>query len=198
MRDRDADLDALIDSALKSYADPEQATSPRQIAAVVMARIEATRTRWRSWRWGVIFGLPALASLLIVCIFLIKPHVPGMIAYTPKAIPQLKTNGETKALPLQNRAVLQPGSSSSVSHIREAAVKTHIATEPQQAERVLPKLDVFPTPAPATEEENTLAAFANQSTQADKQAAWNAQQQTAQPLEIAKIHIELLDLKEHN
>ena len=198
MRDRDADLDALIDSALKSYADPEQATSPRQMAAAVMARIEAARARWRSWRWGLIFGIPALASVLIVCVFLVRPHTPGTIAYTPKPIPQITTNGATKASPLQNRAVLQPGSSSSVSHVREAAVKTHIATEPQQAERVLPKLDVFPTPAPATEEENTLAAFANQSTQADKQSAWNAQQQTAQPLEIAKIHIEPLDTKDNN
>lgn len=196
MHDRDAELNALIDAALSDYADSAY-VHLHWITAQVNAGIEKERIRRqrRRWIWWLA-GAPALVCGLIICLFVMRNP------YMRKPMPQqlqsssVEIHSKPEAQLIQNRF----SASSTPEIVRTSKIfgKKQGVSEFKQAERVLPKLDVFPTPAPATGKENALAAFANQSSQAEKQAAWNAQQQTTQPLEIAKIYIAPLEQKEHN
>ena len=196
----DEQMDALIDAALPSYAEPGEIPDARVVAVRVMERARAAERRGRFWWWAVV--VPATACLLVALLGTIwtlrGPRVSG-IAWTPKApavaesrknlVPQrLKpdssrsVDGTAQAPPLQNRFV-----DSGKARVAEAGVPD---------ERRLPKLEVFPTPRPLSPEEQELVAFATETPAKVREQVVEAQKHVSDPIVIADVKIAPLRVAE--
>lgn len=168
-------MDEWMDAALRSYAEPEGTTEPRLAFARLMevARQQQLRRRKLLWLWAVAF--PALVCLALVSMRadwdLHNPRVPE-IAWIPQppvvVRPGLAGAGEKAARPDR------------IHSLRRAAVA--------QQEH-LPKLDVFPTPQPLSQEERALLRFAHNSTTNVQRDVIESQQHWDRPLVIAEVKI---------
>lgn len=185
MPERDDDLDLLIDSALRDYAQPRAGLEQRMFARVSG---HVTRSSWRRWVFAAI-AAPAVATLILLSYLVPKtPHSqPGQMAYTP-ATPAMAPVITVPA----PRAVARSRSSRHIQHIDK------IANRASNSAFSRPKLDVFPTPQPPTHEERALARFVTQAPEADRKALVEAQQRIDQPLNITAIRISPLQLPEVN
>ena len=140
-------LDCELDTALAKYATVEPRTG---LEERVLANLHAEHEQLaqRSW-WGwIVVGTLAVGIIIVAAMLSWKPannagkHHPPIEA--PRAAgTQIARNGETNGTGPRTR---MPGKRSSV-HLR----RTEKAAEP--------KLDVFPSPLPLSEQEKMLASY---------------------------------------
>ncbi len=140
----DTQLDARIDAALHTWAEPPAIPDPRIVALKLLeqAREVDSRPQWSLGRWAI----PAcLAALVLAAVwFLRTPQIPA-VARTPAPPPAVAAT-HPPALPAQRATV--------PAHNRLPRLA---AAKPQS----LPKLPVFPTPTPLSPQEQALVAFAD-------------------------------------
>jgi hypothetical protein len=173
---RSDEIDARIDAALRSYAEPPQMPNSRVVLARVLERARAEKVRpWRWWACLIPVAGCAVAFFVAAIWVLRAPNGP-QIVWTPHP-PGAVNVAITRAQPPPRRRVMR---SNSVPGIEAAAEK-------------LPKLETFPAPAPATAEEQKLVAFAQRGPWAAKQQVVEARQHADDPLEIAELNIQPLD-----
>jgi hypothetical protein len=189
MREND-DLDLLLDSALKTYAD----ASPNDgLEHRVLARIAATRKapepeqaprRWLPWA----IALPLAAGVLLI--FLAAPKAKNSPSQHAQNTLEAKHDPGT---PVQNQPSPAFGSAEPQnpgSRVPRARSLSSVqATETAR----LPKQDVFPTPQPLTSEEQALVVFVARAPQQEREAVAEAQLQIESPISVAAIHIPLLE-----
>jgi hypothetical protein len=175
MREND-DLDLLLDSALKTYAESE--ASPR-LEQRILARIaaepsSAQRSRWLHWA----VALPLAACLLLIVLFVSQHREPSQIAHESSA-------------PSSPVSVLRAEPNPAQVHRGRTRPPLRTASPVLVAGRnaPLPKLDVFPTPQPLTAEERALVVIATQTPVPLRKALVEAQSQPDAPLHIAEINI---------
>jgi hypothetical protein len=192
MRDND-ELDAMLDSALASYAEPgpDAGLEKRILARVSNEAATNARRRWLPWA----FAIPVAACVVVLALFAsgllarhsretLRPgesatraHAPAVIAAQPESLPvRIANRGERMT--------------------RTRASISKAATQPEQnAAGVvpLPKLEVFPTPQPLTPAEQELASYAANAPVPERQSLIEANKQSEAPLRIAAIHIPPLE-----
>lgn len=187
----ETELDRLLDSALKTYAEPEHGLEGRVLSSLaeirVSTRILAPRRRWLYWTAAV----PVAACLLFV--FTVrKPPQPGD-ALRQQAHPPEQTATNHFAQnepPLSTRRMPIPPPRRSTVHALLNADRA--VSKPAS----LPKLDVFPTLQPLSPEEQVLYAFATQVPEEQRQAILDAQKNVDAPLSLAAIRIPPLEVPE--
>ena len=140
------DLDRLLDAALTKYS----AVEPRKgLEERILANLEAERGRtvphgW--WRWGVV---AAVAVLLIALSFALRSgKVP-----TPTVVRQVQPPS-TSSREAETHASKRSPVPARSPHRTAHAVQTRPAVA------AAPKLDVFPSPEPLSEQEQLLAQYA--------------------------------------
>ncbi|MGC2298489.1 MAG: hypothetical protein WA476_06775 [Acidobacteriaceae bacterium] len=193
--------DEWIDAALRSYAEPGEIPEARVVAARVMERARAAQRQRRFWWWVVV--VPATACLLVALAvgtvgMMRRERVPE-IAWVPKA-PGVTVSGKDRT---GAKALVSSGTFT-------ARLKSCPDTKPCRAESGslraksgagmdrafgtrLPKLEVFPTPRPLTEEEQGLMAFTEQATPQVKKQVVEAEKHLGDPIAIAELKIAPLE-----
>ncbi len=172
MPERD-DLDRLLDVALTSYADPGPNSG---LERRVLARISA---RFPRRRRQLIWAMSAVAFVSILLLFVsnglrhIGPH-QGPETGSFIAPPPPSASGKFNISP---RVVVRSG-----MHPRRVARRAL----PKQS--TIPKLDVFPSPAPLSKQEEALVGLLAETPAPQRQhlAVWL---QPAKPIHIAAISI---------
>jgi hypothetical protein len=182
MREND-DLDLLLDSALKTYAESEASPSLEQriLARIAAEPSAAPRLRWLPWA----IALPLAACLLLFALFLSQRHrAPNQTALTPSA-------------PSSPLAALPAAPHPAQAHSARTRPPLHSAPPVLVADRnvPLPKLDVFPTPQPLTLEEQALVVFVARAPENERRAIADTQHLEA-PISVAAIHIPPLESPE--
>ena len=187
------DLDLLLDSALRTYADPgpEPGLNQRVLARLAETRLvekasatSAPRRRWLPWA----IALPLAAALALLFLWLPKTTPP------PPNHAQLAPNSKRStiaAVPAKPPTAM-PAAASRRSVNR---LHPHAHSAPQIAgTQTLPKQDIFPTPQPLTPEEQALIDLAGRTPAKELQALIDAQNQLDKPLSIAAIRIPPIEL----
>ena len=156
-------LDELIDRALAGYCEAPRAGLERR----VLRRMRARRSRWT---WPLVAGLAAAVGGCLV------------VGHWPE------------------RGVIEPHGSMRAGEIAHSTMQKQ---EPKLAPRVpvgrrtvrsvaLPRLAVFPTPAPLTDGERALLALMQQHPNAAREVAARLNA-NLEPIEIAPLEIVPLD-----
>ncbi|MGB6132988.1 MAG: hypothetical protein WBG54_14505 [Acidobacteriaceae bacterium] len=161
-------IEVRIDAALGSYAEPPAAISdPRTAAAAILDRAHVTPTRRPFWIWAI----PA-ACLLALAVGLLwwfhaapAPRIARAVAPAPAGTVPLASAPAPHRLPVR------------------IVRRQHAHPAP------LPKLDVFPTPAPLSPQEQALVAFARTAPPAVQQAVIDDQRSWDQPPNVAGLNI---------
>jgi hypothetical protein len=157
-------VDARIDSALHSYAEPPAAVrDPNIAAAALLDRARRARVRRSFWMWAI----PVAACLLALV---------GLTVWMlrDRQVPQLAS-------------AVSPTPTITAPAPRNAPVRA--ADRSRSRARPLPKLDVFPTPAPLSTQEQALVAFARHAPPAVKQAVIDDQRDWDRPHAVAGLNI---------
>jgi hypothetical protein len=168
-------IDQMIESGLRSYADPPAIPETRLAVAQVMARVtDEQPPRLRRWQWAA----PVAACLVVVFALglvwmLHAPRAP-QIALVPPSPPVASVPSSS-------------GSTSAPVQVHPRRVNRTVARAAK--EQPLPKLDVFPTPEPLSPEEQALVAFAARTPRSVQQQVIAAEQHVADPINIAELTI---------
>ena len=177
MPDGEFDFEHVLDEALATYADPQEAGQPRLLTAHVLAAVEARQRKRRLW-WSLAVAMPVAACLLLAALIL----QPGrnishpQIAYQPATpVAQVKLPRETPQAVVRPQRVHEP--------VRVAALPARN-----------PKLAHFPTPQPLSEQERLLIAFATQVPPSEQEEVIKAQQEAEKPLHISQMEIAPIDI----
>jgi hypothetical protein len=171
MHESEIELDKKIEAALTTYADPAESLNSSALAARVLAAARDKQKGIQWWRWGLAATVPALAVLLIVLYFPAKPKMESVRL--------------TASAPPPHQIMVTPPAKQMVSH-------TVIKSRYVPPSHLQPKLDVFPTPRPLSEQEKLMVAFVQDAPQeAQKQAAQDSE--PIQPITIADLTIPPLD-----
>lgn len=175
MHESEIELDKRIEAALATYADPEASVNPCALAARIVATAHKKQPNISWWQWGLAAAVPALAALLIVLHFPAKPKMEPVRLFASVPPPHQIMTASAPQMPIVSHTVVK---SRYVSR-----------SHPQ------PKLDVFPTPSPLTEQEKLLVAFVQHiSPETQKQVAQDPE--PIQPITIAELKIPPLDSTE--
>lgn len=178
------DFDELLDVVLQEDASTQPRTG---LEARVMARVQADgqrHPRWRFVTWG------AVAAALPVC-------VVALLVW-PRSVPPVQHMKSTPALTVSTvskKADLEP-----VRNERLKTVQAKVLVRPESArvarvDKTLPKLDIFPSPAPvdmfprpvkASEGEHQLAELRSKKV---AEALVALHQEQNEPIQIAAIEI---------
>ena len=181
------ELDLLIDSALRDYAEPRAGLEKRMQARV---SVEAIRPRPR--RWVLAVAAVSGMAVMVLLIYLIpwdlqqRPSQVASLPARPVGAPIVSTSG---AHEIEKAVAPSP---------RGIRRRVQTVNRTQDSATTLPKLDVFPTPQPMTDEEQALVRFFGQVPEADRKALVEAQQHMDEPLNISAIQIPPLQLPEVN
>lgn len=179
----DDELDAKIDAALRSYAEPESIPEPRVITARLLAEVRAQRMRTRRIlvAWLPIAG-GALAVLTLALLWLLRPLEVPRIAFAPQTPP-------TVAPAVLAPAAAAPGRERTTARMIRADAHRPQGSRPEP----LPKLQVFPTPQPLSTQEFKLAAIGAGAAPIARQQVLAAEQHLDDPIRIAALKIRPLE-----
>jgi hypothetical protein len=191
----DRELNLLLDSALKTYAEPNPGLEDRVLSAFAEvrspARVCRTSRLWQVWA----FALP-LAACLLLLVFLVRRAPQPIAGLPPKTQQPLQTAiSPVQGNPsVQHHPVLTRGVSRSSVPAKSGTTGALLTTVP------LPKRDFFPTPQPLTPEEQALYVFATQTPEKQRQAILDAildaRKNDDAPLNLADIRIPPLEMPE--
>ena len=144
-------LDRMLDAALTKYAlvEPREGLEERILANLHAADKQSAPRTW--WHWGFTAALAAV--LLIAAAVMWRWNKP---AHPPLAIdpPTLKQAPVAPEFAIGDRNTEPPTRSLRRSKSRRAPERQAVAAGP--------KLDVFPSPLPLSEQEKILAAYVAQ------------------------------------
>jgi hypothetical protein len=163
MEDRD-ELDRVIDGALARYsgAEPLAGLEERVLNRV---RVVETGRRWRlAWAFALV------AAVVVVAVVMRTPRQPV-----------LKSNGLARVIA---PAPVRPAPAVE----KERVVAKRPVRAKARRQRVLPKQEQFPAPAPMTAEERALVAFVGQHP-AEARQVFAELQKSDEPIEIQPIQI---------
>lgn len=160
---RDDALDRELDTALAKYAavEPRTGLEERVLANLRAEREQVAQRSW--WRWTVV-GTLAVVAVVVVAMLSWKPANNSGKHHPPTEAPraaetQVASDSEmNRTAPRITKPRKRPG------------VHQH-----RTEKAALPKLDVFPSPRPLSEQEKMLASYASQY---PKEAALIAQLRT--------------------
>lgn len=199
MPEKDA-LDLLLDSALATYADPgdNAGLEQRVLAAVAASRAEQAaavkpRRRWLPWA----IAIPVAAGLLILWLSEKTVHAPSTQPQMAVHQDAARSEPQIAEAPKPDHAKHPSGAK---AHRDVAAVSAPFGFAQGRLKSCpdtglhcrgasLPKLDVFPTPEPLTDQERTLAAVADAGPPSQREALIVSQQHADAPLSIAALNI---------
>jgi hypothetical protein len=142
------ELDHSLDIALTKYA----AVEPRVgLEERVLANMRAQRTRiveraW--WHWGFAASVALVAVAMFLAWRTTGPSHPVVVNHRKV---------ETQPVPTQPVQVARSTKETKLSHVRSTKKQTRQSSATTVAAD--PKLDVFPSPQPLTEEELALAQY---------------------------------------
>lgn len=177
------DFDELLDGVLREDVSAE----PREgLEGRVMARVQADgqrRPRWRPLAWG------AIAAALPVC-------VVALLVW-PRSVPPVQHVKSTPspAVSTVSKAVLESMRNERVKTVQARVLVQSESARVVRVDKTLPKLNVFPSPAPvdmfprpvkANEGEGQLAELRSKKV-AEALAALHQEQD--EPIQIAAIEI---------
>jgi hypothetical protein len=177
-RGEGTDVDARLDAALRSYAEPGEIAETRVAVARVLERVRSDSGREVGfWVWGAV-ATACLVVAVVVGAWMLRGSSVPEIVWVPRA------PGVVDYRPLTSR-----GSIVELPH----PVARNSTAQQNGAPGVLPKLEVFPTLRPLTAEEQALVAFAEQATPEQKKQVMEAEQHLGDPIAIAELKIRPLD-----
>jgi len=204
----DFGLEGRVLTALSAARD----SNSRKIAAA------KPRSRWLPWA----IAIPVAAGLILVWV-LASTRVVHAPTQPQLAHPSAEATSESPSVPLDRSAPTKskmhpPGAKAPVHPgASTARLKSCPVTEFALAEGVgqvselcreivasaanvahtdrapLPKLDVFPTPQPLTEQEQALLSYAQQAPTAQLKALSEAQARDEDPFPVATVHIPVFE-----
>ena len=170
MAERD-DFDRMLDAALATYANPDSGLEER-----ILARVEGSepvRSQRPLWLWAG--GFAVIVAAFLFFIPAIRHRSPA-----PQTGPDARTSIAT--LPPVRSVNTAPASPAAHPH---RAVARHPVPRPA----ALPKLSVFPAPAPLSPAEQALVKVVAQSSEDQRRALLAAQQEPDTPIRISAILI---------
>jgi hypothetical protein len=144
-------LDRMLDAALATYAsvEPRAGLEERVLANVQAQRAKVTSHPW--WRWSAVTA----AAILVVAIMLAwragRSSHPAIANH-----PAVTAPGASEP---ETQVVLSSGTSQAQQPARRTS--SH-RSHPSSVVAAAPKLDVFPSPQPLSEQEQILAAYVTQ------------------------------------
>jgi hypothetical protein len=149
-------LDRELDAALAKYAavEPRAGLEERILANLHAARTQVPEHRW--WYWGVAVALAAVLLVVVTLTWKSGRSTPPQIVQNPsptqkgprQSPPQVAANNEHESV---TSISARPRRS---VHNPQAATVVAVAANP--------KLDVFPSPQPLSEQEQILADYVAQ------------------------------------
>lgn len=166
-------VDALIDVALRSYAEPQAIPDARTAALTLLerARDAESRPQWPLWNWAIPVAVCLIALAVAAAWMARTPWIPE-VARTP-APPRIVARAETPA---------------------PSAPHASVTTTPKRPPRFAvaksqppPKLEVFPTPRSLTPQEQALVAFAKYGPPAVQRAVIEDQKHWDDPIIVADL-----------
>ena len=145
------ELDRVLDAALAQYSavEPRAGLEDRVLANLRAQRTTVSERSW--WRWGLAAALAAIV-VVVALAWRSRTTTPPEIVKRPAiVVPDRSTSGTQIAHHDESANLLRPHPPA-----HKAAAHTTTAKEVVAAN---PKLDVFPSPHPMTEEERILATY---------------------------------------
>jgi len=163
------ELDNIIDGALPGYsgAEPLAGLDHRVLNRICVA--QAARSSRRPWRWAL--ALSVVASMVFAAI---------LLQTRQRSVP--KGPEIVRALPPTSPQTPQP-----VPTLKRNAPAMH-----GRRPKAMPKLEVFPAPAPLTSEERALMAFVKHDREQAEQTFAELRRRNDEPIDIQPIQIRLL------
>lgn len=192
-------IDERIDAALRSYAEPAEVPETRVVLARVMETVQASERQRRGWwMWGAVAAAGLAAMVLVGVVWMTRSSRGPEIAWVPKApgvTRDSENNAGAQALRLANLDAARvkscsdaKGCSGGGEGIRRSQVRVaNSLGQRSGVRRIPPKLYVFPTPRPLTDEEQALVAFARRAPPAVKKAVIEDQQHWDDPVIVADL-----------
>jgi hypothetical protein len=154
--DKQNELDRILDGVLAEYsaAEPRAGLEDRVLATLRAEQARVLDHAW--WRWGLAGVLTAVVLVLAVA-FAWRSGKPSshQIAQHPSTIKQIPNVLQIPIVAKDGRPAVQP-----IVWPRHTAGGRHART-PMMAE-ANPKLDVFPSPRPLSEQEKILENYVSQ------------------------------------
>jgi len=144
------ELDLVLDAALAKYAavEPRAGLQERVLASLRAEQRKPQDHRW--WRWGT---AAALAAVVVVAIAVaLRSGKPAPVAVHQSPLPV-----ESPRAP-ETQVVHREGNSVAPRRPTHKAAATD-AHSPEIVAAATPKLDVFPSPQPLSEQEKMLESF---------------------------------------
>jgi hypothetical protein len=172
----DERMEELIDSALRSYAEPGEIPEARVVAARVIS--QAAEGRRFGWWWLVVGATACLLVALVGAVWMMRGARVPEIAWVPKA-------------PVVGAGLGAPGIRGRSLETRGPSLRS--LARPSLRMTKLPKMEVFPTPRPLTAEEQALTVFTEKTTPEVKKQVVEAEKHLGDPIAIAELKIRPLD-----
>lgn len=180
-----AETERLLDAALETYADSSfgSGLEQRVINRIFEEKRRFNRRRWISW----IVGPVAACALSLVFIVSRLSHNPSAVTphtHAPARSATASIAGDRSQATSQPRAKAREFTASNMHPTKTAAAAERSAR---------PKLDVFPTPLPLSDEEKALCVVAATGSQPARRALAEAEIHQDDRLVIARLAISPLE-----
>lgn len=163
------ELSRTLDAALAKYAavEPRQGLEERVLASLRAERARVPNRAW--WQWSVI----AVAAVVVVALALAwragrSEHLP--MANHPTTTEQTRRAASPPAAAAASERLVG-NTPTRASHSGGAIAVRRVAPRAQAVAQADPKLDVFPSPQPLSEEELALAQYVRNFPRDAKQVA---------------------------
>ncbi|MDE3063324.1 MAG: hypothetical protein KGJ51_09720 [Acidobacteriota bacterium] len=170
MAERD-DFDRMLDAALATYANPDSGLEER-----ILARVEESapvRAHRPLWLWAGGF------AVIVAAFFFFVPAI-----WHRSPAPQAGPGAHTSIATLPPDHSVNSAPASPAAHPHRVAM-----LHPVPRPAALPKLSVFPAPAPLSPAEQALVRVVAQSSEDQRRALLAAQHEHDTPIRISAISI---------
>ena len=146
-----AELDSVLDASLRKYAavEPRVGLEERVLANLRAERIRNTDRGWWRWRWAV--ALATIVALVVALAWKSGKQSPPIVAKSTSVTMQNPVSLGTHVASVDGDAPRLHGHS-----VRNTPRRPLRA---QSAATVIPRLDVFPSPQPLSEQEKIMASY---------------------------------------
>jgi hypothetical protein len=198
--------DALIDRALRSYAEPGEVPEARVVLARVLERARAVGVAQAGGGCGAAAVAGGFAVMVLVGWIwgmrssqrpeiAWKPKAPGVTlsATTQSPYPGMKANNGEENMPRRLKPEIFGQHTGTAEAVPFQNGRTAERESRAEAENHLPRMEVFPMPRPLSAEEQALVAFANDVPAKVQQQVIEAQKHVGDPIAIAELKIAPLD-----
>lgn len=150
-------LDPMLDAALAKYAavEPRAGLEERTLTNLRTQGLRAQLPAW--WRWELVGALMAIVIVAMALAWRAGRSTHLSITNHPTTSEQIRRPANPPAAAASDRLV--GTTPTSATHSGDAIVVRRAAPRAQAVGQADPKLDVFPSPQPLSEEELALAQY---------------------------------------